>query len=69
MKLNCLSCGHSVDLRDSYDDYEGPVKCYVCGALLLIRTKDGGLRSVEVMPPTPRTGFFSEPVPATTHLV
>jgi hypothetical protein len=69
MKLNCLSCGHSVDLRDSYDDYEGRVKCYVCGALLLIRTKDGGLRSVELTPPAPRAGFLSEPEPATTHLV
>jgi DNA-directed RNA polymerase subunit RPC12/RpoP len=69
MKLNCLSCGHSVDLRDSYDDYEGPVRCYVCGALLLIRSKDGGLRSVERVSPIPRTGFFSEPEPAATHLV
>ena len=25
-------CGHSVDLHRDYDDYEGQVKCFVCGA-------------------------------------
>ena len=46
MKLNCLSCGHSVDLHRDYDDYEGQVKCFVCGALLTIRTEDGLVKSV-----------------------
>jgi transcription elongation factor Elf1 len=46
MKLNCLSCGHSVDLRDDYSDYNGQVKCFVCGALLTIRTEDGLIKSV-----------------------
>jgi hypothetical protein len=44
MKLNCLSCGHSLDLHDDYDDYEGMVRCYVCGALLMIRTEDGHVK-------------------------
>ena len=44
MKLNCLSCGHSLDLHDDYGDYEGLVKCYVCGALLMIRTEDGNIK-------------------------
>jgi hypothetical protein len=48
MKLNCLSCGHILDLRDAYEDYEGQVKCFVCGGLLAIRTKDGQVKSVEV---------------------
>ena len=46
MKLNCLSCGHSVDLHRDYDDYEGQVKCFVCGALLTIHTEDGHIKSV-----------------------
>ena len=44
MKLNCLSCGHSLDLHSDYDDYEGMVKCYVCGVLLMIRTEDGHMK-------------------------
>jgi hypothetical protein len=46
MKLNCLSCGHSLDLHDDYNDYEGLVKCYVCGALLTIHTEDGRIKRV-----------------------
>ena len=49
MKINCLSCGHKVDVGDAYDDYEGEVKCFVCGAVLLIRTTDGALRSVKAV--------------------
>jgi hypothetical protein len=44
MKLNCLSCGHSIDLHDDYGNYEGMVKCYVCGALLMICTEDGHVK-------------------------
>jgi len=47
MKMNCLSCGHVVDLRDNYDDYEGQIKCFVCGALLSIRTENGQVKSVQ----------------------
>ena len=46
MKLNCLSCGHSVDLHRDYDDYEGQVKCFVCDALLTILTEDGHVKRV-----------------------
>jgi ribosomal protein S27E len=48
MKLNCLSCGHWMDLRDAYDDYEGQVKCYICGALLFVRTCEGQVKAVEM---------------------
>ena len=47
MKINCLCCGHSLDLGDAYEDYEGKVKCFVCGGLLEIRTEDGLLKAVE----------------------
>ena len=52
VKLNCLSCGHSFDLRDAYDDYEGQVKCYVCGAMLDVRTEEGQVKSVHMKRPT-----------------
>ncbi len=48
MKINCLSCGHTLDLRDAYDDYDGQVRCFVCGALLAIRTQEGQVRWVEI---------------------
>jgi len=47
MKINCLSCGHKIDLDDAYDDYEGTVKCFTCGALLEISTEEGKLKSVK----------------------
>ncbi|MFO7903499.1 MAG: hypothetical protein R6U98_12615 [Pirellulaceae bacterium] len=50
MKLNCISCGHTVDMRDSYDDYEGQVKCFVCGGLMAIRSQDGQIKRVELVP-------------------
>ena len=53
MKVNCLSCGHSVDLRNSYDDYQGQIKCFTCGALLAIRTEDGEIKSVEYVSSRP----------------
>jgi len=46
MKINCLSCGHKVDLGDAYGDYAGQVKCLVCGVMLEIRTEEGNVKSV-----------------------
>ena len=54
MKINCLCCGHKVDLDDVYDDYEGPVKC-LCGTMLEIKTEDGQLKMVRLAPPTGTT--------------
>jgi len=47
MKINCLCCGHKVDLDDAYDDYEGPVKCFACRAILEIRTEQGSVKAVK----------------------
>jgi hypothetical protein len=46
MKVNCLSCGYSVNLDDAYGDYEGPVKCFVCGVILQVRTEQGYIKQV-----------------------
>jgi hypothetical protein len=52
MKLNCVSCGHAIDLRDAYDNYDGQVKCFACGALLAVRTHEGEVKWVECVATT-----------------
>ncbi|AFM27562.1 hypothetical protein [Desulfomonile tiedjei] len=46
MKINCISCGHNLFVDDAYDDFEGLFKCYICGALLKVKTADGKIKSV-----------------------
>ncbi|OGR30894.1 MAG: hypothetical protein A2139_01915 [Desulfobacca sp. RBG_16_60_12] len=53
MRINCLACGHKVELDDAYDDFEGPVKC-LCGAMLQIRTEEGMLKSIQAAEPLSR---------------
>jgi hypothetical protein len=53
MRINCLACGHKVELDDAYDDFEGPVKC-LCGAMLQIRTEEGMLKGIKVAEPLSR---------------
>jgi hypothetical protein len=48
MKINCISCGHKLSLDDAYDNYTGLVRCWVCDALLEIKTSDGKLQSVDL---------------------
>jgi len=54
MKINCLACGHKVELDGAYDDYEGQVKCFVCSALLEIKTDQGNIKSVKFLKITQR---------------
>lgn len=56
MKVNCLGCGYKVELAESYDDYEGPIKCFACGAIMEIAAHEGSIREVR-----PVTG---EPLPS-----
>ncbi len=56
MKINCLCCGHKVDLDEVYDDYEGCIKC-LCGTMLEIKTVDGRLKAVKLGP------ALGEPLP------
>jgi hypothetical protein len=44
MKVNCISCGFKIDLDDCYSDYEGQIKCYVCDAIINIKTEDGSIK-------------------------
>jgi DNA-directed RNA polymerase subunit RPC12/RpoP len=48
MEINCVSCGFKVDLADSYDNYQGQIKCFACGAILEITTLEGNVCSVEI---------------------
>lgn len=48
MKVNCLNCGHMVNLEDDYDDYEGQVKCFACSTTLEIRTEQGKVKTVKL---------------------
>ena len=47
MKINCILCGHSFDLTDTYDDYEGEVKCWICGGVLDIKIQESKLKSLK----------------------
>ncbi len=47
MKINCLSCGFKVELDDTYEDYAGPVRCYVCNGTMEIKTEEGKLKSAK----------------------
>ena len=49
MKINCLSCGHTIDLDETYSDYEGQVKCYACSALLEIKLEESLVKSVKFL--------------------
>jgi len=53
MKINCLSCGHKVELDDAYEEFEGQVKCWICGVLLKIKTEEGKLKALELMGGSP----------------
>ncbi len=48
LKLNCISCGHSIGLDDNvYADYEGGIKCNACSAILNVRMEDGKLKFMD----------------------
>jgi DNA-directed RNA polymerase subunit RPC12/RpoP len=49
MKINCLSCGHGIELDEAYSDYEGQVKCSTCSALLEVKLEEGLVKSVKFL--------------------
>jgi hypothetical protein len=53
VKVNCLGCGFKVDLAGSYNNYEGQIKCYACGAIMEVAIQEGsilGVRPVTELP-------------------
>jgi ribosomal protein S27E len=50
MKINCISCEKEVNLdHEVFENYEGPVKCFSCGAMLEIQTSRGVLGSINLV--------------------
>jgi hypothetical protein len=65
MKINCLSCGHNVDLDEAYaENYEGAIKCWGCDAMLAIKTEQGSLRVVQLCGPLSQSkrAFTADPL-------
>ena len=48
MRINCVSCGHKIELDNAYDDYEGQIKCWICSAILEIKTRKGNIKSARL---------------------
>ena len=42
MKVDCIACGYEINLDHKiFDDYMGPIKCFVCGAMMEVKTEQG----------------------------
>ena len=42
MKVSCIACNGEVNLDHSiFDTYEGPVKCFSCGTMMVVKTAEG----------------------------
>jgi ribosomal protein S27E len=47
MKVECVSCGHELNLDHwVFDDYEGPVKCFSCSRIMEVKTAKGIVYSI-----------------------
>lgn len=55
MKVDCVSCGYEINLEHSvFQDYDGTVKCFSCGAMMNLKSKKGEPCSVEPLYPPQR---------------
>jgi len=48
IKLNCIACGHLMELGDAYEDYQGDVRCWGCQALVNVTLHDGKLQTMSL---------------------
>jgi len=64
MKINCISCGHKVDLDEAYEDYAGQIKCFACGALLEIKLEAGKPKAIKLARPQADQGGVKGGAPA-----
>lgn len=47
MNVTCIACSRDVNLDHVvFENYEGPVKCFSCGAMMEVRTVGGVLDCV-----------------------
>jgi len=63
MLIHCMYCGHSIELSDAYNDFQGPLRCMVCKGLMQICLEEGELRFMEPPPTMPVVA----PKPHTQH--
>ena len=63
MKINCVSCGHRVDLDNAYGNYDGPIRCFVCNCLLEVKITSGDIISVKLGSVGQRPGAESDSRP------
>ena len=50
MKIECISCGRDVNLDHRvFENYEGPVKCFSCSAMMEMRTTRGFVDSISLL--------------------
>lgn len=61
MKINCLSCGFTIDLDESYGEYEGAIKCYACEAMLEVKLTEERVKSVKLLEQTGETPGADRP--------
>lgn len=50
IKLNCLSCGHPIELDEAYEDYQGEIRCWGCRAVVEVSLQEGKLQSMKLSP-------------------
>lgn len=49
MGINCASCGLQINLDHKvFFEYEGPVKCFFCGAMMELKTEQGVPHSIDL---------------------
>ena len=47
MKIECIGCGRDVNLDHRvFEDYEGPVKCFSCSAMMEVKSVRGFVDSI-----------------------
>ena len=66
MKINCPACGHRIELSEVYDDFEGPIRCWVCHTPFEIRLQEGCVKMARECEPAP-SRFPNSALPAATH--
>lgn len=46
MRVNCLGCGHMINLGHDYANYKGPVRCNVCRTISFIEAENGKIKTM-----------------------
>jgi len=47
MRVKCISCGNELNLDHwVFEDYEGPVKCFSCSAMMEVKSTSGDIYSI-----------------------